>query len=77
MFLGWNAYDKIDKRTIDKIEEEQFVKKEGIKYSLEISNKEDIQYFFKKILSLILPMKECWSEMNKRELVENGWCPIF
>ena len=77
IFLVWNAYGKIDKRIIGKFEEEQFTKKNEIKYSLEISNKEDIQYFFKKILSLILPMKECRSEMNKRELVENGWCPIF
>ncbi len=66
MFLVWNAYDKIDKRTIDKIEEEQFVKKEGIKYSLEISNKEDIQYFFKKILQIALSMKE-YDHIKKNE----------
>ena len=59
IFLVWNAYGKIDKRTIGKFEEEQFTKKNEIKYSLEISNKEDIQYFFKKILSIILSMKEC------------------
>ena len=57
IFLVWNAYDKIDKRTIGKFEEEQFAKKEGIKYSLEISNKEDIQYFIKKILSIALLTK--------------------
>ena len=67
IFLVWNAYDKIDKRTIDKFEEEQFAKKEGIKYSLEISNKEDIQYFLKKILSKALLTKNMTLKKIKKK----------
>ena len=66
IFLVWNAYDEIGKRNIGKFEEEQFAKKEGIKYSLEISNKEDIQYFFKKILHIALSMKE-YDHIKKNE----------
>ncbi len=66
IFLVWNAYGKIDKRTIGKFEEEQFTKKNEIKYSLEISNKEDIQYFFKKILQIALSMKE-YDHIKKNE----------
>ena len=58
LFLIWNAFAKIDKRTISKSDQRKFVKKEEIKYSLEISNKEECDLFFKKLICIILSMKE-------------------
>lgn len=53
-FLVWNAYNIINKKTISINEKQLFAKKEGIKYTLTISNKNDCIDFFKKVLNIIL-----------------------
>jgi len=50
--LIWNAY-KIDKRIINKKEEEEFSEKEGVDYSFEVSSKEGVEYCLNLIANIL------------------------
>ena len=80
IILIWNAY-KINKRKINKEEEERFAKEEGVDYSFEVSSKEDVEYCLKLIANIVYNIyKENPYEIlrtRKTTNLKNNKCNIF
>ena len=82
IFLIWNAY-KINKREINKAEEEEFAIRYGIDYSFEVSSKEDVEHCLKIIANILY---NCFSitknhsdsiklsGLNKRQTLKKKKC---
>lgn len=81
IFLIWNAY-KINKRKINKVEEEEFAIRYGVDYSFEVSSKQDVEYCLKIIANILynniryFSITKKFSDLNKRQTLKKKGCII-